>query len=310
MVKVRHLLILAIVFTLLLLPIHKANCQDYVKYDVNINDEGSASWRVIQVSDINASIDTWEGFQQRVLVLVDSAATASHREMTVDTDSLQIETTISSESKTTEYIFTWRNFSLTQNEDIVIGDVFRVNDFFVQLYGDASLQITYPSNFTVKSASPTPSEEDNQTKTLVWYRTQDFVSGNPNIVLTTSKPALETANSSNWQLYLIAGAVSVAAGASITVFLAFRLRKSKAKTMNGALKGIPPAASDEEKIINILKSSGSTMRQSAITEQTKFSKAKTSQLLTALEQKGIVTRYKKGRDKIVALNNNNKRRLP
>jgi uncharacterized membrane protein len=43
------------------------------------------------------------------------------------------------------------------------------------------------------------------------------------------------------------------------------------------------------------------MRQSEITEQCRFSKAKTSQLLSDLEGRGIITRYKKGRDKIVSL---------
>jgi uncharacterized membrane protein len=40
-----------------------------------------------------------------------------------------------------------------------------------------------------------------------------------------------------------------------------------------------------------------------IAEQCRFSKAKTSQLVAALEQKGVVRRYKKGRDKIVTLAN-------
>src|SRR4030065_2637231 len=168
MVKVRHLLILIVVFTVLLFPIYKANCQDYIKYDVTINADGSATWKIIQVSDINAPIDTWEGFQERVLDLVDSAAAATQREMTVDIDSLQIETVISSESKTTEYMFTWQNFSLIQSEAIVFGDVFRVSNFFVQLYGDASIQITIPPTFTVKSVSPEANERGNQTQTLVW----------------------------------------------------------------------------------------------------------------------------------------------
>jgi uncharacterized membrane protein len=43
------------------------------------------------------------------------------------------------------------------------------------------------------------------------------------------------------------------------------------------------------------------MRQSDINDALKFSKAKTSQLLAALEKKGDITRYKKGRDKIVNL---------
>jgi len=288
---------------LLLFPVYKANCQDYIKYDVTINEDGSAAWKIIQVSDISAPIDSWEGFQQRVFDLVDSAAVATQREMTIDLDSLQIETVISAESKTTEYAFTWENFSLIQNEVIVFGDVFRVANFFVQLYGDASLQVTYPSTFTAKSVSPEPNERDNQTQTLVWFRTQDFVSGNPNIVLTSGNQA-ENGDSSNWQLYFVVGVISVATVTSIAVFLLFKRRRANAKTTKATLAGASLVESDEEKIIKILKSSGGTTRQSAITEQSKFSKAKTSQLLAALEQKGIVARHKKGRDKIVTLNNN------
>ena len=307
MVKVRHLLIFIVVFTLLFFPIYKANCQDYIEYDVTINDDGSAAWKIIQVSDINAPIDTWEGFQERVFGLVDSAAVATQREMAVDLDSLQIETVISSESKTTEYMFIWQNFSVIQNEAIVFGDVFRVNNFFVQLYGDASLQVSYPSNFNVKSVSPEPNERGNQTQTLVWFRTQDFVSGKPNIFLTSDNP-VENGNRSDWQIYLIVGGISVATTASIAGFFLFKRRRSNAKTTNATLSRASLIESDEEKIVNILKSVGGTARQSAITEQSKFSKAKTSQLLATLEQKGVVTRHKKGRDKIVTLNNNHNRR--
>jgi uncharacterized membrane protein len=44
------------------------------------------------------------------------------------------------------------------------------------------------------------------------------------------------------------------------------------------------------------------MRQSDIKDNFRFSKAKTSQLLAALEKRGAITRYKNGRDKIVNLN--------
>ena len=59
--------------------------------------------------------------------------------------------------------------------------------------------------------------------------------------------------------------------------------------------------SEEDKVLKLLKSFGGSMRQSEITEQSRFSKAKTSQLLAALEKKGSITRYKSGRDKIVTL---------
>jgi uncharacterized membrane protein len=64
---------------------------------------------------------------------------------------------------------------------------------------------------------------------------------------------------------------------------------------------------EEDKIIKILKSSGGSLRQSVIVEQCRFSKAKTSQLLTVLEEKGKITRLKKGRDKIVTLKETAKR---
>jgi uncharacterized membrane protein len=303
MSKARCLLLFVIACMLMLLPVYTANCQNYTEYNVTIRADGSAAWTIIQVSDISAPIDTWEGFQQKVLRLVDAAAATTHRDMTVDSDSLQIDTTISSTSKTTEYTFTWQNFSTTQNEEITFGDVFGASNFFGQLYGDASIQMTYPSTFTIKHVSPTPSERDDQRQTLDWRRTQDFVNGEPNIVLAVGNPA-ENSNIVDWQLLLVIGAVSATAVGLIAGFLLFRRRTKPQPEESATIPRAPHIENDEDKIINILKASGGTTRQSDITEQSKFSKAKTSQLLAALEQKGVVTRYKKGRDKIVTFNNN------
>jgi len=66
----------------------------------------------------------------------------------------------------------------------------------------------------------------------------------------------------------------------------------------GGLLGL---VSDEEKAVKLIKSSGGSLHQSAITDQLGFSKAKTSQLLTVLEHKGVIRRFKRGRDKIVVL---------
>jgi len=302
MKSARRLLIVAAFLTLLVLPICRAQGQNYVEYNVRVNDDGSAAWRIIQVSDINGPLDTWMEFQQKILDLAESAATASQREMELDSDSMQIDTVISGESKNTEYTFIWLNFSTIQNQMITFGDVFRVENFFARLYGDSSLKITYPANFAVNSVSPEPNERDNQTQMLVWYRTQDFLSGNPTIVLTNGNPA-ENDNTRN-RLLSIAVLVAIAvAGVSVALFFILKRRKSAEKTEAAASPAASLVESDEDKIIKIIKSSGGTVRQSVINEQAKFSKAKTSQLLTALEQKGVVMRVKKGRDKIVSLNN-------
>jgi uncharacterized membrane protein len=291
------------IFALLfvLLPLHKASCQDYFEYKVQINGDGSAVWTITQFSSVNASIESWEGFQQRIFNLVDSAASITHREMTVDENSFQIKTTISSESKITDYSFVWQNFSIIRGSEIILGDFFQVNNFFNQLYGDASLQLSYPSNYSVKSVSPATYNGQDSPYTLRWPRTQDLITGNPSIILTSTFQN-ENRNSGEWQQYAIIVAVSaVGATLSLVGFYTFKRRKVNSKLTSIVLANTSPIESEEDKVIKILRSSGGNMRQSAITEQCRFSKAKTSQLLAALEKKGTITRYKKGRDKIVNL---------
>jgi uncharacterized membrane protein len=251
------------------------------------------------VSDINTSIDTWDGFQHRIFNLADSASNLTKREMSIDENSLQINNTISTESKTVNYMFTWLNFSVSQNGELRFGDVFAVADFFGQLYGDSSIQVNYPAAYSVKSAAPSPSEQNAEDQTLRWFRTQDFVYTTPSIVLISSENA--GANVNFWQEYVIA--IGGTAAIAVSLFAGFYMlqkRKRTAQTQT-SLAAALPVENDEEKIINLIRASRGNMRQSDITEQCRFSKAKTSQLLTALEKKGIITRYKKGRDKIVNL---------
>jgi uncharacterized membrane protein len=285
------------ILLLLLLPLHEANCQEYFEYNVQIKSDGSAVWTVTQFSSVNASVDTWEGFQERIFNLVDSAASVTHREMDVDENSLQINTTISPESKITEYSFTWQNFSIIQGSKLSFGDVFQVNNFFGQLYGDAALQLSYPSNYDIKSVYPPPYERQDSVETLRWSRTQDLVNSKFNVVLT-STPQNQNSNN-DWQQYAIIITVSaVGVTLSLLGFYTFKRRKINSKS---AIVDSSPIESEEDKVIKLLKSSGGGMRQSEITERCKFSKAKTSQLLAALEKNGNITRYKRGRDKIVTL---------
>ncbi len=289
---------ISLIALLLLLPIYEGHCQNYVEYNIQINEDGSATWKIIQVSDIPAPIDSWAEFQQRIIDLAEASQIVSHREMNLD--SFQIDTSISSESKTTEYTFTWQNFSLVQNRLITFGDVFYVDNFFGKLYGDASLRVTYPSGFAIRSVSPEPSKHDIQTQTLEWRRTQDFINGKPSVVLTSGNPT-ENGIAGSWLLYVAIGLVAVL-GASIGGFYLLKQRKPAGK---GKPEASMPVSSlvetDEERIINIIKSAGGAIRQVSITEQSRFSKAKTSQLLAILEQRGLVLRVKKGRDKIVSL---------
>ena len=96
----------------------------------------------------------------------------------------------------------------------------------------------------------------------------------------------------------ILAAAVIAAVVAGWFFFVNRRNKGKETTVTAPLN---LAETEEEKVLRVLRSNGGSAYQSAITEQCRFSKAKTSQLLTALERKGMVRRYKKGRDKIVNL---------
>lgn len=281
----------------------RVQAQTYTQYKVQLNSDGSAAWEITQVSGINGTVDTWTGFQGKVTALVGEAMAQTHRSMTVDNGSFQISTTVtSSNSKTTEYIFIWLGFSKTDNGQLIAGDVFGVSGFFNQLYGDGALQIKYPANYTVKSVAPTPDEKDDSTQTLQWLGTQFFVSQQSSIILTAQEQ-IQIQENSGQPPYLVLGsisAVAVAVAVSAWFFLANRRKKQNSKESALAPSEIL-LETEEEKVLRVLRSNGGSAYQSAITEQCRFSKAKSSQLLTALEAKGVVRRYKKGRDKIVNL---------
>ena len=165
-------------------------------------------------------------------------------------------------------------------------------------YGDGVLQITYPEAYAVSSVTPQPDERDDAVQTLKWLGTTFFINGAPEMVLVD-----KAQSGSWWQQYAVI-VVIVAAGALFGGG-AYMFRRRKSHTSAAAkvtLADAPLVESDEDKIVKLVRASGGKMRQSAITEQCRFSKAKTSQLLAVLEQKGVVTRYKRGRDKIVTLN--------
>src|SRR5208283_2376063 len=105
--KLRILIILFIAMACLLtiVPLGRVQAQTYTQYKIQLNSDGSAAWTIIQVSGLNGTVDTWAGFQQKVTALVTAAANQTHRQMSVDNDTFQTSTTItSSDSKTTEYM--------------------------------------------------------------------------------------------------------------------------------------------------------------------------------------------------------------
>jgi uncharacterized membrane protein len=294
-------LVAMILMVSLLVPYEEVLGASQLEYTIQIGSDGSATWTVTQTLGTNSSFETLETLQNSITLLVEASESITGRAMTASGVSLAFTGLTNSSYIEAVCKFEWENFSEVEGSHIVIGDVFQTANFFDQLYGDGQVYIIYPSQYVVETVKPTPFAQNDSTQTLEWLGTTDLENGT-RIVLIPESTASNFLDTLTENAFLIVGLVAIAAGSSAVLYSFRRKRKKKISNLEKReLKNLPIMENDEDRTLKLIRSSGGTLHQSAITDQFGFSKAKTSQLLAVLERKGIIKRYKKGRDKIVVL---------
>ena len=295
---------IAVGVVLLLLTFSPVHGQNSVEYTIKADTDGSASWIIEQAgTDLRISPDTLTQFQNNVTALIEAEENVTHRQMSAK--EFSITSTISGSYVVVQYKFLWQNFSIIEDSEIKIGDVFQVTDLFPRLQGDGKVVLNYPEQYEPETVSPTPFSQDDSHQTMTWLGTKNLVGESARIILR-EKP-LDLLDSVRRNSVLILAVVAVVAGSSVGFYVFRRRSKMQILPASGPEgSSLPIVESDEEKIVKLLKSSRGSLYQSAIVERCRFSKAKTSQLLGALETRGVVRREKKGRDKIVVLVERNK----
>jgi len=296
----RSITLVLVSLALLLTVNNLVHGQNMAEYSIFIDGDGSASWSIKQTgTDIQVSPDALVEFQNNLSSLTESAQHETQRDMKANVTS--ITSTVSGSYIAVEYRFYWGNFAKTENTSMIIGDVFQVQDLFSRLCGEGKVYITYPAEYVVDTVSPLPYAQNDSLRTLEWLGTKNLIDGSPTIILR--KRPMGLLEILERHSITIAGLIALFTGSSLSIYTLRKVKKKKSKTA-----GTPKPSSerlliesDEDRILKLLSSSGGTLRQSAITEQCRFSKAKTSQLLKTLENKGIVKRHKQGRDKVVTL---------
>ena len=283
---------------ILLLILSRVFCQNQIEYEIKIEIDGSAGW-IIRIMGDEVSVDFLE-FESRVTSLVEAAENEIGRGMIAVRDSFSFTLNYSGSYSIIECRFHWINFSKTENKRIIIGDVFQSQNLFLQLYGDGEVCISYPSEYVIETISPTPYDRNDSTHTLRWLGANDFL-GKFGIILHEKSVTPGLTLNSQESMLIIAGVLSVASVTSVGLYL-FK-RHTKKEKESGIPEFPTPLGIEnaEDKIIKLLIASGGSLHQTAIANQCRFSKAKTSQLLTILENKGIIKRYKMGRRKIITL---------
>jgi len=272
-----------------------------VEYNIQIQKDGTATWTITQTgTSIQASpITLYNTFNGKVTLIMEKAENKTGRAMEIANPKIDIN--VLGSYTVVKYQFDWINFSKTENTKIIVGDIFEVENFFQNLLGEGTVCITYPPQYKVESVSPPPHQQNESLQMLEWYGTKDFKIGEPSIILK-EKTASESADIIKQNAILIVSLAVLSIAIPLTIYtITHQKKRRKISTEKQEQPIVPQMESDEDKIIRLLKSAGGSLYQSEITKQTKFSRAKTSKLLGALENKGIIKRYRKGRDKIVTL---------
>jgi uncharacterized membrane protein len=278
-----------------------------VAYTVEIHENGTASWTIQQNAYLQTEDDTTtfkqlisraityiDQFSSEVAVMINQAYTITGRLMTAEHIAVGGNITGSEVGAYgfLVYSFDWTNFATVGNTNIAIGDVFSNESF---IFGPGGLSIFLPTGYDVKSCSPSPDYSSNNS--LKWNMTTALRDGQPTILLSRADGATFLPS-----FPFLFGALLTIVGAVLASMLVLRIRRRKKQR---TLETIPDEAITEmgstERILALLRKGGGKVLQSKITEQLRYSKAKTSRILGDMEGKGIIKRHKSGRDKVVSL---------
>jgi uncharacterized membrane protein len=185
------------------------------------------------------------------------------------------------------YSFSWKNFAKT-GTDLAIGDAFAGGLYLAK---DNTLVIRYPSGYTVSVAEPAP---DQVRDGLIWYGQRSFGAGEPRLVF--AKPGFP------WLPVLLGGVLVLIVIAGLYWVI------SKRRSPEPVEADDPPVMlsetelfSLEERILQLLKTSGGEQYQSEIVKNLGLPKSTVSATLNDLHKRGIIQKVKRGRENLIRL---------
>jgi uncharacterized membrane protein len=305
--KTRFSSIVLFVVLLLLIPVIAGAASvppdSSITYTISLREDGTANWHVeyrtllagdedVRVFDSyakNVSLTYLPEFRDLMQHSAAQAAAATSRPMEI-TDfagDAVIQTTPTGRYGVVYYSFNWKNFAKTV-PDLAMGDAFAGGLFLAK---DNTLVIRYPAGYSVTVAEPSP---DQVRDGLMWYGQRSFGAGEPRLVL--EKPGVP------WLPLLLGGLLCVLILGGLYVVL------SKRRSLEPVETDDPPVIlsetellSLEERIIQLLKTSGGEQYQSEIVRNLGLPKSTVSATLNDLHQRGIIQKVKKGRENLIRL---------
>lgn len=205
--------------------------------------------------------------------------------------------------------FTWTNFTRVSDgrERLVLGDVFATpsGTWLPRLAADQVLVIEFPAGYVVESISH---PLDNRSIRVTGPVT--FEPGEPSATLERGSGGV-TSPTTPGQGFGVPSTLTAGAALAVLLVVAYLLYRRRQDEGEAAPEG-PAAAeagepaseellSDEERVLRLLRAEGGRMKQVDIVEETDWSNAKVSQLLSSMAEEDQIEKLRIGRENLISL---------
>lgn len=295
---------------------------------IHVYPNGTAEWSVTIRTrlDTDEDVEEYEAFQsrfrdntsryvdpfsERMRAVVARASEAVNREM--HARDFTASTTIQEVPRRwgiVTYRFTWTNFATTEDERLIVGDVFE-GGFY--LASNDTLEIEGPTGYDVSSVEPEPVDRDDGN--LTWVGREDFEDERPHVVFTP-------ASGSTWPgLAAGVGGVLLVGLVGLSAYVVWQRQDrvgahpgpgQSARGPDEPFDTDAPVVdeaddptvgetvlTDEERVRGLLEANGGRMRQAAISEELDWSTSKTSRVVGDLVDEGTAEKLRLGRENLI-----------
>jgi IclR helix-turn-helix domain len=274
-----------------------------ITYTITIYEDGRALWHVeyrtlLASDDDVAMFDAYAGnissiylpqFEDLMQRSSAQAAAATSRlmEVTDFAGNGVVQTSPTGRYGVVFYSFSWKGFAKTGN-DLTIGDALAGGLYLAK---DNTLIVRYPAGYTVSSAEPAPDEIRDG---LIWYGQRSFGPGEPRLVFEkTGFPFLPVIIGCVLILVIIAGLYLI------------NTKRHREKPDDSDIPAVQISEAElitlEERVIQLLKTSGGEQFQSEIVKNLGLPKSTVSATLNDMHRRGIIQKVKKGRENLIRL---------
>ncbi|MEM1583658.1 MAG: DUF4897 domain-containing protein [Nitrososphaerota archaeon] len=294
-------------------------------YTIKLSEDGSAVWVIESSTFLNSEEDLrafmsyvenfnyykkgiLENFTSKIEKILTDVSRYVDRPMeAVDFDiSVDVIDTLVGKVGRLTYTFKWIGFSETKDGRLIVGDVF-VGGFY--LYEGDSLTISIPEDYSFEEVYPQPDKEYEGAAT--WFGKKLFPDKTPHILaspstmieetLTTKTEPPQTSSTTGYTVSPLSDTMSwqpiatyssiilvIVVGVIVAIFL--RGRSERKFTVR-----------DADRVIEVLRRLGGSALQKKIVEETGFSKAKVSEIVSALEKNKVIEKVRVGRSHLIVL---------